>query len=582
MFMAPKESDPKPKPAAAAASQPAAPAPKKGAAKEEAKSVEDIEKEFREYSVAEFFKKNRQMLGYTGKVRSLTTIVHEAVSNSLDACEDAKILPEIQVEVQELPNGHYKVAVEDNGTGVPKSKVGLAFGKLLAGTKFHQRAQKRGQQGIGISYAVLFSQLTTGKESHIKTSIGGGKVYECDISVDVQKNEPHIKNEKETAGKFQGTRFEGEFAEVTYNRSEYSVYEYLRRTALANPHAQLTLIEPTKEIVVFPRAAREIPKKPDNVLPHPLGIHTSDLIDMAKGSEARKISSFLTNDFARVSSDKAKELEELVAKDGKGDPVDFDRAPKTLTWPEAERIVHAIGQVKWISPETSALIPIGEKTIEKSLKALLQPEQLAVSSRRPRVFRGGIPFLVEAAIAYGGKAGAAKEGGVKGSELLRFANRVPLLFDAGTCATSEAVKTIDWGRYDLKPLEEKPVSIFINFVSVYVPYTGAGKLAISQEEEIVQEIRQALMECARDVSVYLHGLAKAEEQERRRTLFFRYIDEVARALETLTGKDRAVLMQKLQKMAKERTEIALRGEEEEVDKELEKLEKAEKQLEEEV
>lgn len=568
--MAAKE-DAKEKPATSAA----------GAKKEKAdnaKSSVDIEKDFREYSVAEFFKKNRQMLGYTGKVRSLTTIVHEAVSNSLDACEDAKILPEITVEIKELPNEHYKVAVEDNGTGVPKSKVGLAFGKLLAGTKFHQRAQKRGQQGIGISYAVLFSQLTTGKESHIKTSIGQGKVYECDISVDVQKNDPVIKNEKEYAGKFQGTRYEGEFAEVTHNRSEYSVYEYLRRTALANPHAQITLIEPSKEIIVFPRAAKEVPKKPENVLPHPLGVTTSDLVDMAKTTEARKISSFLTNDFSRVSSDKAKELEETVSKDGRGDAVDFNRAPRTMTWPEAERIVAAISQAKWIAPETSSLIPIGASTIEKSLKNLLKPEQLAVSERKPKVFRGGIPFLVEAAIAYGGSAGAAKEGGVKGSELLRFANRVPLLFDAGTCATTEAVKTVEWGRYDLKPLEDKPVSIFINFVSVYVPYTGAGKLAIAQEDEIVQEIRQALMECARDISVYLHGLAKAEEQERRRTLFFRYIEEIARALEALTGKDRAVIGQKLQKMAKERTEIVLRGEEEEADKDLEKLEEAEEEI----
>lgn len=559
---------------------PAAPeaSAKKAGKAEEAKGIDELEKEFREYSVAEFFKKNRQMLGYTGKVRSLTTIVHEAVTNSLDACEDAKILPEITVEIQELPNGHYKVICEDNGTGVPKSKVGLAFAKLLAGTKFHQRAQKRGQQGIGISYAVLFAQLTTGKESHIRTSIPGGKVFECDLSVDVQKNEPVIKNEKEYTSKAQGTRFEGEFAEVTYNRSEYSVYEYLRRTALANPHAQITLIEPTKDIVVFPRASKDMPKKPQNVLPHPLGMHTSDLIDMAKMSEGRKISSFLVNDFSRVSQEKAKELEGIVAKDGQGDAVDFDRAPRTLTWPEAERIVNAIQQVKWIAPENEALIPIGEKIIEKSLKNLLQPEQLAVSSRRPKVFRGGISFLVEAAIAYGGKAGVAKENG-HGSELLRFANRVPLLFDAGTCATTEAVKTIDWARYDLKPLDDKPVSIFVNFVSVYVPYTGAGKLAISAEEEIVQEIRQALMECARDVSVYLHGLQKAEEQERRRTLFFRYIDEISRALETITGKDRALLMQKLQKMAKERTEIILRGEEEEADKELEELEKAEEKIE---
>ncbi|HLD76484.1 MAG TPA: ATP-binding protein, partial [Candidatus Norongarragalinales archaeon] len=164
----------------------------------------DLEKQFKEYSVAEFFKKNRQMLGYSGKLRSLTTIVHEFVTNSLDSCEETNILPEISVEISELPNGHFRVAVEDNGLGIPKKKVGAALGKLLAGTKFHQRMQKRGQQGIGAAYATLFAQITTGKPTHVKSSIGDGNVYECDITVDVQKNDPSITNEKEYRGKFRG------------------------------------------------------------------------------------------------------------------------------------------------------------------------------------------------------------------------------------------------------------------------------------------------------------------------------------------------------------------------------------------
>ncbi|MBI5229199.1 DNA topoisomerase VI subunit B [Candidatus Micrarchaeota archaeon] len=489
--------------------------------------------------------------------------------NSMDACEDAHILPEITVEIQELPEEHYKVIVEDNGTGVPKKSVGHAFGQLLAGTKFHQRAQKRGQQGIGISYAVLFSQITTGKQSHIKTSTGHDyKVYECDISIDVNKNEPVVRNEKEYSGKFKGVRFESEFTEVTYNRSEYSVYEYLRRTALANPHAQITLVEPTKEIIVFPRASKDLPHKPKKILPHPLGITTSDLIDMSRVTEARKLSSFLTTDFSRFSSDKVREMQELCPG------IDLNRAPKNLQWIEAEAIVKAIQKLKWIAPEMDALVPIGEKQIEKSLKNMLAPDCMKVVVRKPRVFRGGIPFMVEAAIAYGGKAGVEGNGeSTKRAEVLRFANRVPLLFDAGNCAITEAVKTIDWGRYDLNKVEEQPVSIFVNFVSVYVPYTGAGKLAISAEEEIVAEIRYALMECAREISQYLHGLQKIDEQEKRRTLFYRYIDEVASAIHKLTGKSKEELVRKLKKMAEERTAVEITPEEQEADNVLDKLEK---------
>ncbi|HLC47930.1 MAG TPA: DNA topoisomerase VI subunit B [Candidatus Norongarragalinales archaeon] len=531
--------------------------------------LEDIEhqlaKEYKEYSVAEFFKKNRQMLGYSGKVRSLTTIIHEYVTNSIDSAEDAKILPDIKVEIQEI-NDHLKVIVEDNGTGIPKSKVGNALGELLSGTKFHQRRQRRGQQGIGAKGATLFAQITTGKPTKVKTSLGNYKIYECEVSIDVKKNSPIITGEKEYSGNYRGTRIEAEFAEVTYNRSEYSVYEYLRMTAIANPHVQVTLIEPTKEIIVFPRASTKIPPKAKDSLPHPLGISTSDLMDMALVSPNRKISSFLQQEFTRVSSDKVKELQTMCPA------VDFNRAPGTLQWPEAEQIVQSFQKVKWIAPETDVLIPIGEEQLQKSLKNLLAPEMMRVVVRKPHVFRGGIPFMVEAAIAYGGKAGseasaAAARGDEKtpgiqrAGEVLRYANSVPLLFDAGSCATMEAVKSIDWARYDLRKWEEMPVSIFINFVSVYVPYTGAGKLAISQEEEIIEEIRSALMECARDISMYLHSLQKAEDQERRRQIFFRYIGEVAEALHDIKGVEKVKVQEKLRKIAEERTKLAEQEEE---------------------
>ncbi|MCX6767928.1 MAG: DNA topoisomerase VI subunit B [Candidatus Micrarchaeota archaeon] len=539
-------------PAAAAAKEAAKPAaPAAAAEKAVSKSSDELEREFREYSVAEFFKRNRQMLGYTGKVRSLTTIVHEVVTNSLDSAEDAGVPPEILVEVSELPSGHYKIVCEDNGTGVPKSMVGQAFGKLLAGTKFHKLVQKRGQQGIGVSYAVLFSQITTGKTTHVKTGIGDGKVFECDLSIDVKKNDAVIVNQKEFDGKFRGVRIESEFSEVTYNRSEHSVYEYLRRTAIANPHAQITLIEPDKNVAVFPRATKEMPKKPEAILPHPLGMTTSDLIDMAHTSKSRKLSSFFTGEFSRFSSDRVKELQALVPE------VNMERAPATLTWPEAEKIVQCFHKMKWIAPDMGALRPIGEKQIEKSMKNMLQPEEMRVVERKPKVFRGGIPFVVEAGVAFGGKAGTAASdapGGRK-AEILRFANRTPLLFDAGNCAITEAVNTIDWNRYDLKDFENQPVTVFVNFVSVYVPYTGAGKLAISAEDEIVEEIRMALMECARNVSNYIHALRRAKEQEQRRSIFTRYVEEIAQALHDVTGKPKTMLADKLRVLAKEKTAL---------------------------
>ncbi len=374
-----------------------------------------------------------------------------------------------------------------------------------------------------------------------------------------------MHNPREYSAKFRGTRIELELAEVEYNRSAYGPYEYLRRTAMANPHCQLTLVEPNKEITVFPRATTEMPHKAKKVLPHPLGVTTSDLMDMAGVSESRKISSMFQNEFSRISAEKVKEVSSMCPS------VDLERAPKNLQWAEAEKIVQAFQKIKWVAPETDALQPIGTEHLQKSLKNLLSPEELKVVARPPKVFRGGIPFMVEAAIAYGGKSGAVGEG--QKGEVTRFANRVPLLFDAGNCAIMEAVKTIDWARYDLKDWENMPITLVVNFTSVYVPYTGAGKLAISTEEEIVAEIRNALMECARSIASYLHTLRRAEEQEARRSIFFRYIGEVAQALAEITGKSKVELEQKMRKIAEHRTSV-MEAEDANDEEELEKLEKA--------
>ena len=119
-------------------------------------------KKQREISISEFFEKNRHLLGFDNPKRALITSVKEAVDNSLDACEEANILPEIYVEIKNINNDEYQIIVEDNGPGIIKSEIPKIFGKLLYGSKFHTLKMSRGQQGLGISAAVMYSQLTTG------------------------------------------------------------------------------------------------------------------------------------------------------------------------------------------------------------------------------------------------------------------------------------------------------------------------------------------------------------------------------------------------------------------------------------
>lgn len=490
---------------------------------------DEIFKKFKEYSVAEFFKKNKQMLGFSGKIRSLTTIVHEYVTNSLDACEEHGILPNIKVIIKEVGEERIKVRVEDNGPGLPKELIGKALGQMLAGTKFARYAQQRGQQGIGAAGCTMFALLTTGKPIYVESKYRG-KLVKCYVAIDFKNNSPIISNLSESEGvEESGLTVEGEFGEVKYENSQYGVLEYLRRTAIANPHAQITLEEPNGNIVIFPRSDEKVPEKPKEILPHPLGISAHDLIELSKTEkEARSLKRFLEIRFSRVSQNKIKELQEIL-KD-----INFEKDPKELSWEEAEKIVKAFKNIKWMAPSSEGLVNIGKEQIEKALKNILMPDYVVVVERPPKVFKGGIPFSIEVAICYGGNSGKIKNDNTRGGDLLRFANKAPLLFDGGGCVISEVIKEIDWKRYGLKSFEEEPISIFININSVYIPYTGAGKQAIAKEEEIENEIKNAVQEAARNLQKYINSVIRERERETKKRVILRYVDQLTKDLSELS------------------------------------------------
>ncbi len=512
--------------------------------------VEDtvrLDKEFKEHSVAEFFKKNKQMLGFYGKVRMITMVIHEYVTNSIDACEEAKILPDIDVKIDELGKEYYEITVTDNGPGISKENVGKAFGKLLAGTKFHRLIQSRGQQGIGASGCTMLSQMTTGKPSKVITGQKGKAPISLEITIDPAKNEPKLSNLKELNKPFQGTAVQAKFKGVVYRDSEQGPREYIKRTAIANPHVQISLRDPMGQKVTFKRTLSEIPKSPKAIKPHPKGITVDEIISMSKRTAARNTSSFLSNDFDRMGSKSLTEIKKRTK-------FDMNKDPKQLTWDEAEEIVNAFKDVDFIAPSTDALRPIGEERIQKSLNSILQPEYTTVLTRKPSVYAGGFPFQVEIGIAYGGLAGR-QIGEERRMEIMRFSNRVPLLFDAGNCALTKAVQDIDWKRYGIKNPETSPVTVFMNFISVHIPYTGAGKQAIADEDEVLEELRLALMQTARRAGVYITRKKREQENQLKRQMFYKYIPEIARALKGLTGANEAETKKKMEKLVLEKLKI---------------------------
>ena len=488
------------------------------------------EDDFQRLTPSQFFRKNKQMLGFTGKIRSLTIVFHELITNSFDACEESGILPNIEIELTRIEKEHYILKHKDNGPGIPENYVMQVYCMMFAGSKF-RNIQSRGQQGLGCSGCVLLSQMTTGKPAHVISCYKENdevKGVKMKFQMDVENNRGILMEREDYEADETGVCIELQFKEVSYSLAEQGAFEYIRRTMIGNPHAKITFKDPTGHKYIFKRAADVVPVQPKEVLPHPKGVSADDLMTMAQNSDSRRYKSMLTSSLSRVSTKRVNEISEMTG-------IDMNKRPKDMTFQEAEQIVGCFKKMKFMAPPANGLIPIGSEQIEKGMKQILEPEFVTTITRKPITYQGGISFIIEAGLAYGGNAGRIVNEQRK-SEIMRFANRVPLTFDAGSCAITEALKSIDWKRYGLKDLDNTPLSLFVNIISTQVPYLSTGKQSVSPEPEIVQEIRQATMKLARKLQKHLRAKKAAKEKEKRSKVFEEYvpviIEEAAKLGET--------------------------------------------------
>jgi DNA topoisomerase-6 subunit B len=487
---------------------------------EASKKAKLMAKQHKAVSISEFFEKNRHLLGYDNKTKALLMIVKEAVDNSLDACEEARILPDIYVKVEELEKEKYKIVVKDNGPGIVRKQIPKIFGTLLYGSKFHRLRQSRGQQGLGISVAVLYSQLTTGMPTEVISSVGDGKIHKYTLKIDVKKNEPVILSDEVIDGdSWHGVQVTF-ICEGVYKEHKQSISEYLKQTSISNPYANITFDGPNGR-VEFKRAVEELPEEPKEIKPHLHGVEVGILSRMLYETKARTIQSFFTREFSRVGNLSAKEICEKAG-------VDPRISPRKITDDQVREIIKAIKEVKLTRPPTDCLSPLGTHLIKEGLIKELNPEFVAAVTRSPEVYRGW-PFIIEAGIAYGGS--------IEGPQIMRFANRVPLLYQQGDCAITKAIQKIDWKRYKIEAdkLPKDPIVIFVHIASVWVPFTSESKEAVASYPVILKEVKLAVQEVTRRLSIYLSGIRRAKWQAERKSIFERYASETARALEILTG-----------------------------------------------
>ncbi len=433
--------------------------------------------------------------------------------NSLDACEEARILPDILVRIDKIDR-HYKIIIEDNGPGIEKGEIPKIFGKLLYGSRFHTLKQSRGQQGIGISSAVLYAQLTTGKPTKVVSKTRDEDAWLFEILIDTRRNEPEVvREEKVEWYRPHGLRVELEIEGSYVKGRRQSVYEYLRQTSIVNPHAKITFIEPDGEIHEFERVSYEIPKIPKAIKPHPHGIEIGNLLKMLKDSRAKNLKEFLKREFSRVGE---KIAEEILTKAGIP-----NKHPRAITREEAIRLIEAFRETPLLPPPTDCLSPIGEELIIKSLVNEFKPEFVCAVSRKPKVYSGN-PFLVEVGLAYG----------VNSEEtiLMRFANRIPLLYQQGGCALTKAVESVNWKAYGIPQdkLPKAPMVILIHVASTNIPYTSESKEAIAGIPEIVDEVRLALQEVGRKLKGYLDRKKAVQERKKRENVLLKILPLIAK------------------------------------------------------
>jgi len=523
-----KKTSRKKRPAAKAAKKrtaPPAPAPKPPKPRSP-ETAESMGKRQRDISISEFFTKNRHLLGFDNPRRALLTTIKEAVDNSLDACEEAAILPDVFIEVKPVPNqdDRFTVRVRDNGPGIVKKQIPNIFGKLLYGSKFHRLKMSRGQQGIGISAAGMYGQLTTGRPVRITSRVSPKKpAHYYEVTIDTQKNEPRVQRDDEIDwGNGHGTMVEIDL-EAKYQKGLKSIDEYIKQTAIANPHVSITYVNPLGEKQVYERSTEQLPPEAREIKPHPYGVELGLLIKMLHTTRSRTVKGCLQSDFSRVSARVAGKVLEKAR-------IPENARPSRIAREEADRLLGAIQTTKIMNPPTDCISPIGEELILKGLERIDADFYTSVT-RAPSVYRGN-PFLIEVGVAYGGEL--SDEGTIR---LLRYANRVPLLYQQGACAITAAVSETSWKNYGLgqsgNNLPAGPAAILVHLASVWVPFTSESKEAIAHYPEIVKDIKLGLQECGRRMSVHIKRRRREADAAKKREYISSYIPHIANALRNI-------------------------------------------------
>jgi DNA topoisomerase-6 subunit B len=527
---------------------------------------------FEEISASDFFYRNRDIAGFTNPSRAIFAAIRELVENSLDAAETSKIPPDIYVRLSfegeaTKDTQIYKLRVEDNGCGIQPRFIPSAFGQVLYGSKYKLK-QTRGTFGLGGKMAVLYGQITTHQPAFVCSSTGTAKIYQFRLMIDIQRNRPIILDRKVLINKEEWRGTIVEFAlEGDYLRAMPKIIEYFKQTAMVNPYANLTFVDPKGRLYKFTRGTTIMPAPPKETLPHPYGVDVELLQRLIQIATDKNMLDFLRHNFHRVGEITAQkflvfsglssatcpehgklQVEEInwveghvqCPRCGKEARISPSKNPKRLTHEEIVRLMHDLKRYKeFLPPDASCLSPLGEELLKAGVQKELNPEYLVALQRKPSTYAGH-PFIVEMAIAYGGDVPK------RGSFIIyRFANRIPLLYDEASDVSYRVITEMNWRRYKVAP--DMPIGIVVHICSTKVPYKTVGKEFIADRPEVRREVANALREIGRQLQHFLSRQEHVHMEKRRLGVFSKYLPKIAQFSAKLAGKEKLPDIEKLLK-----------------------------------
>ena len=493
---------------------------------------------FEEISASDFFYRNRDIAGFTNPSRAIFAAIRELVENSLDAAESLKIPPDIYVRLSfegeaSKETQIYKLRVEDNGSGIQPRHIPSAFGQVLFGSKYKLK-QQRGTFGLGGKMAVLYGQITTHQPAYVTSSTGLAKIYSFKLMMDIQRNRPIILDRKVLINKEQWRGTIVEFClEGDYLRAMPKIIEYFKQTAMVNPYANLTFVDPKGRLYKFVRATAEMPEPPKETLPHPYGVDVELLQRLIQMTPYKTMLDFLKHHFHRVGEITAQKFLDFSG-------LSPSKNPKRLSHEEIVKLMHDLKKFReFLPPDASCLSPLGEELLKAGIMKELKPEYLVVHQRKPSTYAGH-PFIIEMGIGYGGEI--PKRGSFV---IYRFANKIPLLYDEASDVSFRVINSMNWRRYKVSP--DMPIAIVVHICSTKVPYKTVGKEFIADRSEVRREVANELREVARQLQHFLSRREHVDREKKRLSIFAKYLPKIAEFSASLAGKEKLPDIEKLLK-----------------------------------